>query len=106
MLVCTSRIESSAPQGKIVEMKAHVFGRVQGIGFRAGTKFIAIRLKIRGLVRNCEDGSVEIIAQGSKEQLEALLSELKSTFKNGAIEEIKVEFYAPKRQFKNFMVQV
>lgn len=108
MLVCTSRIShgSSGLDKEIFEMKAHVIGSVQGIGFRAQTKFLAMRLKLNGYVRNCADGSVEIVAQGFKEQLETLLVELKKTFKSRYIEEIKVEFYNPKNLFENFIIQI
>lgn len=106
MLVCTSRIShpSSGPGADVVEMKAHVKGDVQGIGFRAETKFRATRLALKGTVYNCPDGSVEILAQGPKKNLEALIKELKTTFKSRHIEEIKVEFYPPKSQFNGFQI--
>ena len=37
-----------------------VFGRVQGVGFRAWTKKNADRMNILGYVTNCSDGTVEI----------------------------------------------
>jgi acylphosphatase len=39
-------------------------GRVQGVGFRWWTVRTATRLGLRGTVRNCPDGSVEIVAAG------------------------------------------
>jgi acylphosphatase len=47
-----------------------VRGRVQGVGFRWYTVRLAGRLGLRGWVRNCSDGSVEIRAAGSAESLE------------------------------------
>jgi acylphosphatase len=41
-----------------------VYGRVQGVAFRANTCHQARRLGLRGWVRNCSDGTVELIAQG------------------------------------------
>lgn len=105
MLVCTSRIShSSGPDAALLEMKARVKGNVQGIGFRAETKFLALRLSLKGSVSNCPDGSVEILAQGPKKDLEALIAGLKSTFKNRHIDEITVEFYPPKHQFEGFQI--
>ena len=106
MLVCTSRIShSSKPDAEIVEMHVHVKGDVQGVGFRAETKFLATRLALKGTVSNCPDGSVEILAQGPKKNLEALIDGLKKTFKNRRIDEMKVEFYPPKNRFNGFQIK-
>ena len=47
-------------------------GLVQGVGFRHATRREAQRLGLRGWVRNCADGSVEAVALGDDEQLDAL----------------------------------
>ena len=41
-----------------------VSGRVQGVGFRAFVQSVASQEKLRGWVRNLNDGRVEILAQG------------------------------------------
>jgi acylphosphatase len=46
-----------------------VKGRVQGVGFRAFVEHAASALAVRGWARNCDDGSVEVYATGSPEQL-------------------------------------
>jgi len=51
-----------------------VFGLVQGVFFRARTQELAVKLKITGWIRNCEDESVEIHAEGSGEALKELES--------------------------------
>lgn len=48
-----------------------IYGRVQGVGFRYFTWKEAERLGVKGTVRNRQDGSVEVIAQGSETQLAA-----------------------------------
>ena len=45
-------------------MGFRVTGRVQGVGFRWWTRGVARELGLRGSVRNCPDGSVEIHAAG------------------------------------------
>ena len=49
-----------------------VKGRVQGVGFRFYTHSIARRIGVYGYVKNQFDGSVEVYAIGSREQLENL----------------------------------
>ena len=40
----------------------HIFGKVQGVYFRASTREQAVRLGISGYARNLGDGSVEVMA--------------------------------------------
>ena len=54
-------------------VRAIVTGRVQGVSFRASTASEARRIGVVGWVRNRSDGSVELEAQGSEDQLGALL---------------------------------
>lgn len=51
-----------------------VSGKVQGVWFRQSTREIALVLEITGQVKNLADGRVSIVATGSKEQLEKLVS--------------------------------
>ncbi|MDD4628297.1 MAG: acylphosphatase [Candidatus Peribacteraceae bacterium] len=51
-----------------------IFGLVQGVFFRARTQELANKLKLTGWVRNCENESVEIHAEGTKEALNELES--------------------------------
>ena len=53
-----------------------VNGLVQGVGFRYFTVSQARRLGVRGWVRNCRDGSVELEAQGSSDAVQALVEQL------------------------------
>jgi acylphosphatase len=43
-----------------------VHGRVQGVGFRFFVEREANRRGLRGWVRNCADGSVEVEAEGER----------------------------------------
>ncbi len=49
-----------------------VSGKVQGVYYRQSAKERAIELSITGTVKNLRDGSVHIIATGTKEQLDEL----------------------------------
>ena len=52
----------------------HIFGRVQGVGFRYHFSEQAQWLDIKGWVRNRRGGSVEAMIQGTPESIEALLA--------------------------------
>lgn len=56
-----------------MRIHARVYGRVQGVYFRASTQRQATALGVVGWVRNRSDGSVELVAEGKPEQLSALL---------------------------------
>jgi len=63
---------------KSVEARRFVVrGRVQGVGFRWFVEREAHILGIAGWVRNNADGSVEIMAQGTRDQLSGLCSRLR-----------------------------
>lgn len=51
-----------------------ISGRVQGVFFRYYTREEANRIGLRGWVRNLPDGRVEVLAEGTEEQLRLLES--------------------------------
>lgn len=53
-------------------------GRVQGVGFRWRASQIGEMLGLTGWVRNLEDGSVEMEAEGSEEDIDRLLQMLQN----------------------------
>ena len=50
-----------------------VTGRVQGVFFRASTQEKALQFGVKGFARNLPDGSVEVLACGSADQVTALV---------------------------------
>ena len=57
-------------------LRAYVHGRVQGVGYRVFVRDAARRLDLAGSVGNEEDGSVLVVAEGARADLERLLAEL------------------------------
>ena len=55
-----------------------VRGRVQGVGFRWFVRSAAVRLGLRGWVRNLPDGAVEVVASGSPDSLASLEQSLRN----------------------------
>ena len=55
-------------------IRAIVTGWVQGVSYRASAAAQARMLELVGWVRNCEDGSVELEAEGSGDRIAAMLA--------------------------------
>ncbi len=55
-------------------LHAIVHGRVQGIFFRSNTQKQAAKLGLTGWVKNNDDGTVEVVAEGDKKDLKELLA--------------------------------
>jgi DNA ligase D-like protein (predicted 3'-phosphoesterase) len=77
-------------------VRAVVRGEVQGIGYREATLRRALRLGVMGWVRNAEDGSVHVHAEGPERAVEELVSFLHggpaaARVAEVAIERVKVE---------------
>ena len=53
-----------------------VHGFVQGVGYRNFVREKAVKLGIKGMVRNNREGSVEILADGDPEALQAFEEEI------------------------------
>jgi len=70
-----------------------VRGRVQGVGFRWFVEREAHILGINGWVRNNSDGSVEVLAQGTREQLLGLRSRLRQGPRAARVDDVE-EFEA------------
>ncbi|MEX1200777.1 MAG: acylphosphatase [Methylophaga sp.] len=49
-----------------------IYGKVQGVGYRAAAAREASNLQLTGWVRNLPDGRVEMLAQGENNALQAL----------------------------------
>ncbi len=59
-----------------VRLRAVVTGVVQGVGYRWFVIRAARSMELTGFARNLRDGSVEVVAEGTREGLERLLGML------------------------------
>ncbi len=66
-----------------------VRGRVQGVGFRWFVEREAYLLGIAGWVRNNADGSVEVLAMGSSNQLVGLRSRLRAGPRAARVDDVE-----------------
>lgn len=85
--------------------KLIVKGKVQGVGYRNYSKLLAADYSINGTVRNQSNGAVMIIAQGSAENLENYIKNLKvPQHRLMSIQDIEIEDYASDKVYNNFKV--
>ena len=61
----------------VIRKRIKFYGRVQGVGFRYRAEKSASIYGINGWVRNNDDGSVDMEAQGDKENIEEMIELIK-----------------------------
>lgn len=81
-----------------------VQGRVQGVGFRWFVERVADELRLAGYVKNTYDGSVEVYAIGSEEQLGELRRCLERGPRGAWVSRVE-ESPAPLRSYHNFRIE-
>jgi acylphosphatase len=82
-----------------------VRGRVQGVGFRWFVEREAHLLGIAGWVRNNHDGSVEVLAQGTRDQLAGLHSRLREGPRAARVDSVEVEDAKPIEGAASFRIE-
>lgn len=75
-------------------MHIKVRGRVQGVGYRYFVERQATKYHISGWVRNCSDGSVEIMAEGEAEGLSLFIESCQHGPLFGSVSKIEPVAYA------------
>ena len=89
----------------IQELHAYVNGWVQGVGYRYFVINNALALGLRGYVRNLSDGSVEVLAQGTRPKLERLLTLLQRGPSAAEVNEIRTDWGPPTEHLSGFHVR-
>ncbi|HKU31477.1 MAG TPA: acylphosphatase [Arthrobacter sp.] len=87
-----------------MRVTATVTGQVQGVGFRYSTLHEARRLGLTGEAYNQLDGSVQVVAEGDRGSLEALVEWLKSRHTPGRVQDVEAMFTPATGEFSGFGV--
>ena len=82
-----------------------VRGRVQGVGFRWFVEAEARRLAISGWVRNNADGTVEVLAIGTREQLSNLRSRLRTGPRAARVDNVEESEVRPVPGMNTFRIE-
>lgn len=88
---------------KAVQMIIH--GRVQGVGFRHFARITALRIGVLGWVRNNYNGTVEIWAEGTQQDLNALISAIKRGPSRSDVANVETAWFTPKHTFDSFNIR-
>ncbi len=88
-----------------VRAYVRVYGRVQGVFFRANTVDKARELGVTGYVRNMPDGSVEAVIEGDKEKVEKLISWMHIGPPLARVDRVEVEYQEYKGEFTDFRIR-
>lgn len=79
-------------------------GRVQGVGFRYTVKHVALGFDVTGTVRNLADGRVELIAEGSREELEAFRLAIQDSGIGGCVRNEAIQWTAATGMLRGFEI--
>lgn len=91
-------------QEEQARLHAYVEGRVQGVGFRLFVIQAAKILDVTGWVRNTGKGEVEVMAEGSRANLNKLLEYLRQGPRAAFVISVRQEWLEASGEFPDFDV--
>lgn len=86
-------------------LHAVVHGRVQGVGFRDSTQQEAVDLQLKGWVRNQSDGTVQVVAEGEREQLDSLVEYLRRGPSVARVDSLDLDWQEATGEFSRFEIR-
>lgn len=91
----------------MAKVRYHLFvsGLVQGVCFRAETRYKANEYKVFGWVKNLADGRVEVVAEGEKENVEKLVEFCKYGPLGAKVNRLELKEEEYKGEFNNFSIK-
>jgi len=79
-------------------------GRVQGVGFRYTVKTLARGFEVMGVVRNLQDGRVELIVEGERNELEAFRRAIQDSELGHFVRGEEKSWMEAKNEFRGFEI--
>ena len=81
-----------------------VYGEVQGVAFRSTIKRIANKMGIRGTIENRDDGSVWLVCEAQKQDIELFIVKIKNIDTLTHITGMQVEYSVATGEYKTFHI--
>ncbi len=88
----------------VIRVRLLISGRVQGVYYRRQSKDEALRLGLKGWVRNLPDRRVEAVAEGEEEKVEAFIGWCREGPPLAIVRGVEVSRERPTEEFETFRV--
>lgn len=79
-------------------------GQVQGVGFRYTVRSVANGFEVTGTIRNVPDGTVELLAEGPREELEGFRQAIRESGLDHFIRQEDIAWREAEGQFRGFEI--
>jgi len=80
-------------------------GHVQGVGFRYTVRSLIPGYEVAGSIRNLADGRVELVAEGTQEELEAFRQAIRESGLSGLIDNEQITWGDARGGLRGFEIQ-
>ena len=90
--VATANVPPKTQPESSIRVRLCITGFVQGVGYRTFARRVAGVHGIDGTVRNLPDGRVQVLASGTRDNLEHLIGELRKGPARARVEDIQIEW--------------
>jgi acylphosphatase len=97
--------EDERREDERAQLRAVIYGDVQGVGFRYWTRRQASELGLTGYVRNMWNGTVEVVAEGRRSSLQRLLNQLGQGPRSARVQEVRAQWRREVGRFRSFGVR-
>jgi len=88
-----------------VARKFLIRGEVQGVGYRFFAQRVAARHQVVGYVKNCADGTVEALAEGSAKDVEAFKNDLATGPQWATVDQMEEISLDPTGRYSGFRIE-
>ena len=85
-------------------LRVYYSGRVQGVGFRYTVKALTPGFDVTGTIRNLWDGRVELIAEGTKSELESFQQAIRDSGLGSLIRQEDASCTEAQNEFRGFEI--
>jgi acylphosphatase len=86
----------------MIEMCAVVSGRVQGVKFRNYAQEAATNLGLTGYVKNLQNGTVEVVAQGLPDTLKEFVEYLNEGSSLSKVDSVSIDWRSVSEVYEEF----
>ena len=89
----------------MIQLHLIVSGKVQGVGFRYFSQMKAVQYGVTGWAKNLSNDSVEIVALGTRDQLEPFIEDLRIGNPFSIIDNIEITENEKTEDFRSFTIK-